>query len=226
MRSFAIIVAALSFGALSWAAPVPEANPLGMVEFGQRDITLPRALEVEARDVFVPEKRGGSPRTLEVILVSLKVELTPHCQKLSSCTKETATVEYLKDPITAIVELLLAAVAEILTLVGCTVEEILGKSGGGLLDCAGLARLLADVICLVLEAVGVVLKLIGFLLRGDLFELLCTILVALAKLIQCILDLVVGLIEGLLLAVIALVSYLLWVVITCNVTVLVKLLCI
>jgi len=218
MRSFAIIVAALFFGALSWAAPVPEDNGLAL-----------RGLEVapvQARDVLatLPEKRG-SPDSLEFILTGLLSDLTPHTEKLSACTKDEATVEGLTEVVGEIVELILAAVEDVLKLVGCTVEEILGKSEGGLLDCGALAKLIADIIILVLKAVGLILTLLDSILDGDLFNLLCTILSALAKLIQCILDLVVDLVVGLLAAIIALVGEILWVVLFFGVADLVKLLC-
>jgi len=225
MRSFAIIVAALSFGALSWAAPVPEANPLGMVEFGQRDIIIPRTPEVEARDVFVPEKRGETPDTLQMILMEVIEELTPYCQILTSCTKEKATLEYLTEPCKAIIACLLAAVTRILKLVGCSAEQILGKREGGLLDCNALAKLLADICLLVLGAVGTLIKLLGFLKIGALFELLCAILDALAKLIECVFQLVAGIIEGLLRELLTLIASVVWVVLFCGVPSLMKVLC-
>jgi len=231
MRSFAIIVAALSFGALSWAAPVPEAAAVANI--GLRDVVLPRVTvksegetTVDPRNMFSPAyvKRSVTPEPLESILLDLLDALKPHTDKLSACTSEEANTDYLTGIVEDIVKLIEDAVTLVLELVGHTLEEILTTREGGILDCAGLAKLLADVIHIVCLAVGLVINIVTDVLRLDVFKLLCLILVSLAKLLSCVLDLVADLISGVLAAVIDLVGDVLWVVQDLGVTELLALL--
>jgi hypothetical protein len=245
MRSFALsLISILAFGAFSWAAPVPSEDNLvgpvlsdnfedllsgnvvqvvGINHRGLVDDVLSNNFDHSLADNAV-QVVGINEReilTLSIVLTELRDHLGPVTEQLKSIKAQDATVEHLTPLVAQINVILGDAVTSVKCLVGRPISEILATVDGEL-DAAHLAKLLADVINLVMIAVGAVFDLVADL---HVHELLCTILSALACLIQEVLSLVGSTLAGVLGCLLPLIGGVLHFILELNVETLIRVLC-
>ncbi|KAF9499256.1 hypothetical protein BDN71DRAFT_1428279 [Pleurotus eryngii] len=134
----------------------------------------------------------GEPRSLPAILIDVTAKVTPACQKLGALVDVDISVEVVGGICKEISSVLVEATAEVKLLVGLPLDKILFLSGK-VLALVDVAKLVADLLCLVLGALAACLKLVAAAKVGVIFPLLSAVGILVCDLVATIFIAVNGL---------------------------------
>ncbi|KAJ8507156.1 hypothetical protein ONZ45_g10441 [Pleurotus djamor] len=183
MPSFGFLatLTTLAFAAFSSAAPSNASDPTSLVLAALTEAPAAHsphhARDIPDADVVGPaheiaatltkihsEKVGditrrcnGGCRSLPAILIDVNAQLAPHCSKLSGLADVDISLQVIAPICKEISGIVLSASAEIKLLIGQPLDTILLLSGK-VCALSEVAKLVGDLLCLLLGALGAVVK--------------------------------------------------------------------
>ncbi|OCH84322.1 hypothetical protein OBBRIDRAFT_741784 [Obba rivulosa] len=180
------VVATLAFSAFTSAMPL---DPTSAVS------TVGNLLPVPALPVGVPALKRDTPRSVAAIVADVTVQVTPYVEQLKYINKQNATLEVIEPVVTNIKGVFASAVVEVQGLMGLSADVILAPVTGTVaVTVAELAQIIAGLLTLVFEVVGVVLGVVD----SSILSCVTYLLVSLAELVGCLVCAIVMLVDGIL----------------------------
>ncbi|KAF4607609.1 hypothetical protein EYR38_001681 [Pleurotus pulmonarius] len=164
----------------------------GGSDFDLADAAAIVAATLSGANVGNVNQGRGEPRSLPAILIDVTAKVTPACNKLGALVDVDISVEVVGGICKEIANILVEATAEVKLLVGLPLDKVLFLSGK-VLALVDVAKLVADLLCLVLGALAACLKLVAAAKVGVIFPLLSAVGILVCDLVATIFVTVHGL---------------------------------